>query len=102
MLLQAIRLTRRADAFRTDYTPFTMIAQILEMEGEFSEWQDEMTMSFGGFGFNYAAVGPVRQSALDYLEFELEGDGRPALLAVGVLENLLKNYLNRWAPSDRA
>ena len=52
-------------------------------------------MSFGGFGFNYAAVGPVRESALDYLDFVLEGDGRPALLAVGILEGLLHSYLNR-------
>ena len=95
MLLQAIRLARHADAFRTDYTPFTLIRQILEREGEFSEWHDETTMSFGGFGFNYAAVGPVRESALDYLDFVLEGDGRPALLAVGILEGLLHSYLNR-------
>ncbi|MDW5266113.1 MAG: DUF4062 domain-containing protein [Edaphobacter sp.] len=95
MLLQAIRLTRRADAFKTAYTPFAIIRQILEKDGEFNEWQDEMTMSFGGFGLNYAAVGPVRENAIDFLESVLEEDGRPAVLAVDILEHLLHNYLNR-------
>ncbi len=95
MLVEAIRLTHRADAFTSDYTPFTLIQQTLEREGEFNEWQDEMTMSFGGFGLNYAAVGPVRESALDYLEFALEGDGNPALHAISIMQNLLHNYLNR-------
>jgi hypothetical protein len=95
MLVEAIRLTHRADAFTSDYTPFTLIQQILEREGEFNEWQDEMTMSFGGFGLNYAAVGTVRESALDYLEFALEGDGNPALHALSIMQNLLHNFLNR-------
>jgi len=95
MLVEAIRLTRRADAFTGDYTPFTLIQQILEREGEFNEWQDEMTMSFGAFGLNYAAVGPVRESALDYLDYVLEGDGSPALHAVSIMQDLLHHYLNR-------
>jgi hypothetical protein len=52
-------------------------------------------MSFGGFGLNYAAVGPVRGSALDYLDFALEGDSSPALHAVSVMQDLLHSYLNR-------
>lgn len=95
MLVQAIRLTKRADAFTSDYTLFSIIRQILEREGEFNEWQDEMTFSFGGFGLNYVAVGPVRESALDYLDFALEGDGSAALEVVYVMEDLLHNYLNR-------
>jgi hypothetical protein len=95
MLVEAIRLTKRADAFTSDYTPFTLIRQILEREGEFNEWQDERTVSFGGFGLNYAAVGPVRESALDYLEYALEGDGSQALQAVYIMEDLLHKYLNR-------
>src|ERR1039457_7235477 len=95
VLVQAIRLSRRTDAFTSDYTPFTMIQQILERDGEFSEWQDEMTMSFGGFGLNYAAVGPVRESALDYLDFVLESDGTPAVHAASLLQNLLHHHLNR-------
>jgi len=95
MLLEAIRLTHRTDAFTSDYTPFTLIQQILEREGEFNEWQDEMTMSFGGFGLNYAAVGPVRESALDYLDFVLEGDGSPVLHAVSIMQDLLHYHLNR-------
>jgi hypothetical protein len=95
MLVEAIRITRRADAFTNDFTPFTLIHQILEREGEFNEWQDEMTMSFGGFGLNYKAVGPARESALDYLDFALEGDGGPALHAVSVMQDLLHNFLTR-------
>jgi hypothetical protein len=95
MLVEAIRLTQRNDAFTSDFTPFTLIHQILEREGEYNEWQDETTISFGGFGLNYAAVGPVRESALDYLEFALEGDGNPALQALSIMQNLLHNFLNR-------
>jgi hypothetical protein len=95
VLVEAIRLTKRADAFTSDYTPFSIIRQILEREGEFNECQDEMTFSFGGFGLNYVAVGPVRESALDYLDCALEGNGSAALQAVYVMEDLLHNYLNR-------
>jgi hypothetical protein len=96
MLVQSIRLGRRADAFSSsDFTPFTLIQQILERDVEFNEWLDEMTMSFGGFGLNYAAVGPVRESALDYLDFALEGDGNPALHAVSIMRYLLHHLLNR-------
>ncbi len=95
MLVEAVRLSRRADAFSDDFTPFSLIEQILEREGEFNEWQDEMTMSFGGFGLNYAAVGPVRESALDYLDFALESDGSPALRSISIMQNLLHHFLNR-------
>jgi hypothetical protein len=95
MLVQAIRLTHRADAFESDFTPFTLIQQILERDAEFTEWQDEMTISFGGFGLNYAAVGPVRESALDYLDFALQGDGEAALHAVSIMHNILHHFLNR-------
>ena len=63
--------------------------------GEFTEWQDENTMSIGGFGLNYAAVRPVRESALDYLDYSLNRDGGPALQAVRIMEGLLHNFLNR-------
>jgi hypothetical protein len=95
MLVQSIRLSYRADAFASDFTPFTLIQQILERDGEFEEWLDEMTISFGGFGLNYAAVGPVRESALDYLDFVLEGNGNPALHAVSIMRYLLHHFLNR-------
>jgi hypothetical protein len=90
-----IQLTHRDDAFTGEYTPFELINQALEREGEFSEWQDEATMSFGGFGLNYLAVGPVRESALDYLDFALAGDGNKALHAVKIMRHLLPNHLNR-------
>jgi hypothetical protein len=95
MLVQAIQLTHRDDAFTGEYTPFELINQVLEREGEFSERQDEATMSFGGFGLNHLAVGPVRESALDYLDFALTGDGNPALHAVKIMSHLLPSYLNR-------
>ena len=95
VLVQLIHLTRRPDAFTSDFTPFTLIKQILEREGNSNEWEDEMTMSFGGFGLNYQAVGPVRESALDYLDFALEGDVGPALNAVAIMQDLLHSYLNR-------
>jgi hypothetical protein len=95
MLVQAIRLANRDDAFTSDFTPFDLIKKIMERDGEFSEWRDEGTFSFGGFGLNYAAVGPVRESALDYLEFALSGDGAPALYAVSIIEGLLRNFLPR-------
>jgi hypothetical protein len=97
MLVEAIRLIGRPDAFTGDFSPFDLISEILEREGEFNEWQDEMTMSFGGFGLNYVAVGPVRESAIDYLEFALDQEGSPALHAVLLLEKLLHNFMNRVA-----
>lgn len=95
MLVQAIRLAGREDAFTGDFTPFRLINQILERDGEYSEWRDDNTYSFGGFGLNYAAVGPVRESALDYLEFALAGDGAPALGVIPIMENLLHSFLTR-------
>lgn len=95
ILLEAIRLIRRPDAFTSDFTPFALIQQILEREGEFNEWQDEMTMSFGGFGLNYAGVGPVRENAIDFLEFALQDDGNLAIHTVSILGDMLGNHLNR-------
>jgi hypothetical protein len=40
-------------------------------------------------------VGPVRESALDYLEFALAGDGAPALGVIPIMERLLHNFLTR-------
>ena len=113
MLLQAVRLLTRPDACAGQYTPFEIIRQLLETDGEFTEWQDEMTMSFGGFGLNYEAVGPVRGSAFDYLDFALAGDGISAIQAVDLMERLLHNHLNRmgrvsspeektWQDAERA
>lgn len=95
MLVQAIRLIRRSDALDRQFTPFKLIENILERDGEFNEWQDEMTMSIGGFGLNYSAVGPVRESAIAYLDFALGGDGSSALHAVPIMKTLLHNFLNR-------
>jgi hypothetical protein len=54
-----------------------------------------MTISFGGFGLNYGAVGPVRENAIDFLEFALDGSEDFATRALARLESLLYNFLNR-------
>jgi hypothetical protein len=95
VLVEAIRLAERTDAFGAEFTPFTLIRQILEREGEFREWQDDTTLSFGGFGLNYAAVGPVRESALDYLDYALHRDGILGVQAVSILQDLLHAHLTR-------
>lgn len=95
VLLQAIRLTRRRDALAFEFTPFSMISEILEREGEFNEWAEENTISFGGFGLNYQAVGPVRENAIDFLEYVLETDGPSTYIAIGMLKKQLHNFLNR-------
>ena len=43
MLVEAIRLTRRATPSQPNLTPSELMAEILEREGQFNEWQDEMT-----------------------------------------------------------
>jgi hypothetical protein len=95
MLVQSIPLSYRADAFASDFTPFTLIQQILERDGEFEEWLDEMTMSFGGFGSTTRLSGWFRESALDHLDFVLEGDANLALHAVSMMRYVLHHYLNR-------
>lgn len=100
MLLQAIRLMRRPDALSASFTLFDLISELLEREGQFNEWQDERTMSFGGFGLNYVAVGPIRQNAIDYLEFALYQAEEVAIRAISQLESLLHNFLNRVARSS--
>lgn len=104
MLVQAIRLTRCSDAFTGEFNPFTLIKQILEREGEFNEWpdDDDNTVSLGSFGLNYAAVGPVRGNALDFVEFALSDDGAPALRSVEIMTDLLYNHCTRFGrePSE--
>jgi hypothetical protein len=95
MLVQAIRLAQRGDAFDSEFTPFITLKEILEREGEINSWEDENTISFGSFGLNYAVVGPVRENAIDYLETTVQADGLPAYQTVEMLERLLHNFLNR-------
>ena len=95
MLLQAIRLAKRSDAFDGEFNPFVVIGEILEREGEINSWEDENTISFGSFGLNYEVVGPVRENALDYLETAVQSDGSQAYRAVELMERLLHNFLNR-------
>lgn len=53
-------------------------------------------ISFGGFGLNIAAVGPLRQNALEFLEFSLSSERDVlAVKAAQSLGSLLPQYLNR-------
>ena len=95
MLLQAIRLTQRPDAFSADFTPFDLIDKLLEREGEFTE-HDGNTVTFGGFGLNIAAVAPLRQNGLDFLEHSLYSDKEiVAVRAARSLGGICPAYLNR-------
>lgn len=95
VLLHSIRLCGRPEAFSGSFTPLDIIDQILEREGEFTEW-DGNAIRFGGFGLNYAVVGPMRENAIDYLGSLLDNENdRIAVRAVHSLERLLHQYLNR-------
>ena len=95
MLVQSIRLSRLPDAFEREFTPFDLIEMLLEREGEFTEYSDNV-VSFGGFGLNIAAVGPLRQNAVDFLEFSLTSNKEVlAAKAAQLLGSLLHAYLNR-------
>ena len=95
MLLQAIRLCRRQDAFDRDFTPLNLVNEILEREGEFSEYRGN-SISFGGFGLNPAAVAPVRVNAMQFLDSLLYSDRDiVAIAATQSLGRLLPNVLNR-------
>jgi hypothetical protein len=95
MLLQCVRLCQKPGAFDSSFTPVDIVDQILEREGEFNEVEGN-TFRFGGFGLNYAAVGPTRQNAIDFLgSLVAEGNDRVAVRAIHSLEHLLHDYLTR-------
>lgn len=95
VLLHCIRLCRRPEAFAASFTPLDVIDQILEREGEYTEF-DGNTFRFGGFGLNYAVVGLMRENAIDFLGSLLDdGNDRVAVRAAHSLERLLHQYLNR-------
>jgi hypothetical protein len=95
MLLQAIRLTSFPDAFDREFTPFDLIGSLLEREGEFTEFSDNI-VSFGGFGLNIAAIGVLRQNALQFLETCLDsGTEVKAVASARLLGSLLYGYLPR-------
>jgi hypothetical protein len=95
VLLQCIRFCNERAAFDYSFTPVDIIDQILEREGEFTEFSGS-TIRFGGFGLNYAVVGLMRENAIDFLESLIAGsDDRVAVRAIHSLERLLHQYLNR-------
>ncbi len=95
MLLQSIRLSRLPDAFEQEFTPFALIDMLLERDGEFTEY-NENAVSFGGFGLNIAAVGLLRQNALEFLEFSTWSETNVlAVKAVRLLGSLLHGNLTR-------
>jgi hypothetical protein len=97
MLLESVRLCRRPDAFDRAFTPLNLIDQILEREGEFTEYHGS-SVSFGGFGLNPVAVAPVRENALQFLDSLLYSNRDiVAIDAAQSLGRLLPNVLNRVA-----
>jgi hypothetical protein len=95
MLLQAVRLSRRQNAFDRDFTPLALLDQILEREGEFTEYQGN-AISYGGFGLNPAAVAPVRENAVQFLDSLLYSERDiVAIAAAESLGRLLPNVINR-------
>jgi hypothetical protein len=95
MLLQAVRLCQRQDAFDREFTPIDVIDMLLKHEGEFTEYSGN-TVSFGGFGLNIAAIGPLRRNALEFLQFLLSSNvDIPAIRSAHSLGSLLHQYLNR-------
>jgi Domain of unknown function (DUF4062)/AAA ATPase domain len=95
VLLNCIRLCERPGAFQSSFTPLDVIDQILEREGEYTEF-DGNTFRFGGFGLNYAVVGLMRDNAIDFLGSLLDdGSDRVAVRAAHSIERLLHQYLNR-------
>jgi hypothetical protein len=95
MLLQAIRLTRRVGSFYRNFTPLDLVDQILEREGEFTEYRGN-AISYGGFGLNSIAVAPVRENAMQFLDSLLYSERDVvAIAAVESLGQLLPNVLNR-------
>jgi hypothetical protein len=96
MLLQCVRLCGRPDAFEHEFTPLDILDEIMEREGEWSDTQG-YSVTLGGFGLNYAAVAPVRQSALSFLEFLLAAEQcGVAVRAAHSLSSLLHGHLNRF------
>jgi len=95
MLLQAVRLCRRPDAFDRNFTPLHLVDEILEREGEFTENLGH-AVSYGGFGLNAAAVAAVRANAIQFLDSLLYSElDIAAIKAARSLGRLLFNTLNR-------
>jgi len=96
MLLQAIRLSKLPDAFEWESTPFDLIEQLLEREGEYTEYSDN-AVRFGGFGLNILGVGLLRGNVLDFLEYSLNSPTTAlAVKAAQSLGGLLFSPLNRF------
>ncbi|MGB8028031.1 MAG: HNH endonuclease signature motif containing protein [Terracidiphilus sp.] len=95
MLLQAVRLSKRHDAFEADFSPLNLVDAVLEREGEFEEYLGH-AFSFGGFGLNYPAVADLRDNAIDFVNSLLYSeDCVVANRAIASLRCLLPNVMNR-------
>ena len=95
MLLQAIRLCRRDDAFDADFSPLNLVDAVLEREGEYEENLGH-AFSFGGFGLNYEAVKELRSNAIEFVDSLMYSQSCVvANRAVRSLRSLLPNVMNR-------
>jgi len=87
------RLSRDPQAFDSSFTPLSIVDKLLAKEGEFTE-SEGYTISFGGFGLNYAIVRPIREKALRTVEACLGSDNsRAALRATESVSRVLSGFL---------
>ena len=65
-----MRLCKRQDFFDHAFTPLDVLDQIMEREGEVSEWHGNSRV-VGSFGLRYEAVKTLRENVLQFLDYLL-------------------------------
>jgi len=87
------RKSRDPREFEGTFTPLSIVDELLEKEGDFTESEGH-TISIGTFGLNYAVVRPVREKALGIVEacLNLE-DPKIGLRATESIARVLSGFL---------
>jgi hypothetical protein len=89
----AARMCRERDGFDGPFTPMDIVDKLLAKEGKFTE-SEGFTVSFGGFGLNYAVVRPVREKGLGLIANCLNSDdSKIALRATESISRVLSGFL---------
>ena len=89
----AARMCRERDGFDGPFTPLDIVDKLLAKEGKFTE-SEGFTVSFGGFGLNYAVVRPVREKGLGLIANCLNSDdSKIALRATESISRVLSGFL---------
>jgi len=89
----AARMCGERDAFDGAFTPLDIVDKLLAKEGKFTE-SEGFTISFGGFGLNYAVVRPVREKGLGIIANCLNSDdSKIALRATESISRVLSGFL---------